>query len=58
MALTMMVKAHRLSTMRDANVIIVMNRDPIVEQGGHHALMASRGLYLDRYNCRFAGAAT
>jgi ATP-binding cassette subfamily B protein len=52
------VKAHRLSTMRDANVIIVVNRDPIVEQGGHHALMASRGLYLDRYNCRFAGAAT
>lgn len=32
MALTMMVKAHRLSTMRDVNVIIVMERGPIVER--------------------------
>ena len=42
---TMFVVAHRLSTVTDADVIIVIDRGQIVEQGTHESLVAERGLY-------------
>ncbi|MHB1250809.1 MAG: hypothetical protein ACYC0I_01600 [Acidimicrobiales bacterium] len=42
-ALTMMVIAHRLSTMRDARTIIFTDRGRIVEQGNHESLMSAKG---------------
>ncbi len=37
--------AHRLSTVRDADLILVLERGRLVEQGNHDALMARQGLY-------------
>ena len=42
---TMLVVAHRLSTVRDADLILVMDSGQIAEQGTHKALMSQRGLY-------------
>ncbi len=42
---TSLVIAHRLSTVRDADVILVLERGRLVEQGNHDALMARQGLY-------------
>ncbi|MDR0921226.1 MAG: ABC transporter ATP-binding protein/permease [Lactobacillales bacterium] len=50
---TSFVVAHRLSTIRDANNIIVMNHGEIVETGNHEALMAKHGFYADLYNSQF-----
>ena len=47
---TVFVAAHRLSTVRDANLILVMDRGQIVETGNHESLMAERGLYY--YLCK------
>lgn len=44
---TTLVIAHRLSTVRDADVIYVMHQGGIVEQGNHEKLMAERGYYAD-----------
>ena len=46
---TCLVIAHRLATVRDADVIIVLNRGRIVEQGPHDALVAAGGLYAQLY---------
>ena len=51
---TSFVVAHRLSTIRDAHNIIVMNQGSIVETGNHDALMAKNGFYADLYNSQFA----
>jgi ATP-binding cassette subfamily B protein len=42
---TCIVIAHRLATVRDADLIVVLNRGSIVEQGTHDELLARRGLY-------------
>ncbi|MGI6519069.1 MAG: ABC transporter ATP-binding protein [Bacillota bacterium] len=53
---TSFVIAHRLSTVRNADTILVMDNGSIVEQGSHPELMAARGFYYDLYNSQFAGA--
>ncbi|MDD2201442.1 MAG: ABC transporter ATP-binding protein [Firmicutes bacterium] len=53
---TSFVIAHRLSTVRNADTILVMDNGSIVEQGNHAELMAARGFYYDLYNSQFAGA--
>ncbi len=50
---TSFVVAHRLSTVREADVIIVMNRGRIEEQGTHRELMAQGGFYKKLYNSQF-----
>lgn len=51
---TSFVVAHRLSTIRDADTIIVMNQGEIVETGNHDELMAKEGFYADLYNSQFS----
>ncbi|MEO3933197.1 ABC transporter ATP-binding protein [Micrococcaceae bacterium Sec7.4] len=51
---TSFVIAHRLSTVRDADLILVMDQGRIVEQGTHRQLMAGGGLYLKLYEAQFA----
>jgi ATP-binding cassette subfamily B multidrug efflux pump len=50
---TTVVIAHRLSTVRAADRIIVLDHGSIVEQGSHHQLMASQGLYSRLYHQQF-----
>ncbi|MHC5269499.1 ABC transporter ATP-binding protein [Enterococcus sp. LJL98] len=51
---TSFVVAHRLSTIRDASNIIVMNQGSIVETGNHENLMAREGFYAELYNSQFS----
>lgn len=51
---TSFVVAHRLSTIRNADQIIVMNAGRIIEQGNHETLMAQNGFYCQLYNSQFA----
>jgi ATP-binding cassette subfamily B protein len=44
------VIAHRLSTVRDADQILVLEKGSIVERGTHDELVAKGGLYSDLYN--------
>ncbi|WP_439030674.1 ABC transporter ATP-binding protein [Gordonia terrae] len=53
---TSFVIAHRLSTVRDADVIVVMEDGHIVEQGSHDELLAARGAYCRLYESQFTGA--
>jgi ATP-binding cassette subfamily B protein len=48
---TTFVIAHRLSTVREADLILVLQDGAIVEQGTHQDLMARRGIYQDIYGC-------
>lgn len=50
---TSFVVAHRLSTIRDADKIIVMNHGDVIETGNHDSLMAQNGFYADLYNSQF-----
>lgn len=52
---TSFVVAHRLSTIRDADNIIVMNHGSIMETGTHDELMVQDGFYADLYNSQFSG---
>lgn len=52
---TSFVIAHRLSTVRDADLILVMDHGRIVEHGTHQQLVARQGLYKDLYEAQFAG---
>ncbi|MBQ6174801.1 MAG: ABC transporter ATP-binding protein [Clostridia bacterium] len=51
---TSFIVAHRLSTIREADVILVMRDGHIVEQGSHESLMAAGGFYAMLYNSQFA----
>ncbi len=51
---TSFIVAHRLSTIREADVILVMRDGQIVEQGSHEALLAKGGFYEQLYNSQFA----
>ncbi|MDK1716040.1 ABC transporter ATP-binding protein [Dellaglioa algida] len=50
---TSFVVAHRLSTIRDADNIIVMDNGSIIETGNHDVLIAKNGFYADLYNSQF-----
>jgi ATP-binding cassette subfamily B protein len=52
---TALVIAHRLSTVRGADQILVVDAGRIVERGTHHELLARGGLYADLYTTQFAG---
>ncbi|MCI8922172.1 MAG: ABC transporter ATP-binding protein [Acutalibacter sp.] len=51
---TSFIVAHRLSTIRDADVILVMRDGHIVEQGSHQDLLQKGGFYAELYNSQFA----
>lgn len=51
---TSFIVAHRLSTIREADVILVMRDGHIVEQGSHEELLRKNGFYADLYNSQFA----
>ena len=55
---TSFIVAHRLSTIREADVILVMQNGHIVEQGNHDELLAKGGFYAKLYNSQFEGVAT
>jgi ATP-binding cassette, subfamily B, multidrug efflux pump len=52
---TSFISAHRLSIIRDADWILVMNNGDIVEQGKHEKLLAKKGFYAELYNSQFEG---
>ena len=51
---TSFIVAHRLSTIREADVILVMRDGSIVEQGNHESLLQKGGFYAELYNSQFA----
>ena len=55
---TSFIVAHRLSTIREADVILVMKDGHIVEQGDHDQLLAAGGFYAKLYNSQFEGVQT
>jgi len=54
---TSLVIAHRLSTVREADHILVVDHGRIRERGSHERLLAAGGLYADLYQTQFAGQA-
>ena len=52
---TSFIVAHRLSTIREADIILVMKDGNIIEQGDHESLLARNGFYANLYNSQFAG---
>lgn len=55
---TAVVIAHRLSTVREADVILVVDSGVVVDSGTHNALIARNGLYADLYRTQFASQDT
>lgn len=51
---TSFIVAHRLSTIQEADVILVMKDGNIIEQGNHESLLAEGGFYANLYNSQFA----
>ena len=51
---TSFIVAHRLSTIREADQILVMNEGKIIEQGNHHELLEKNGFYRKLYDAQFA----
>ena len=51
---TSFIVAHRLSTIQNADVILVMKDGHIIEQGNHEALLKQNGFYAELYNSQFA----
>lgn len=52
---TSFIVAHRLSTIREADVILVMNNGQVIEQGNHDELLKKGGFYANLYNSQFEG---
>ena len=52
---TSFIVAHRLSTIREADIILVMKDGNIIEQGNHETLLEKGGFYAQLYNSQFAG---
>ncbi|MBQ6967261.1 MAG: ABC transporter ATP-binding protein [Lachnospiraceae bacterium] len=52
------IVAHRLSTIREADLILVMKDGNIIEQGNHEELLSRKGFYHELYQSQFAGNAT
>ena len=53
---TSFIVAHRLSTIREADVILVMKDGMIIEQGTHEELLARKGFYAELYQSQFSPA--
>lgn len=51
---TAFIVAHRLSTIREADIILVMKDGNIIEQGNHESLLAKKGFYYTLYRSQFA----
>ena len=51
---TSFIVAHRLSTIREADIILVMKDGHIIEQGTHESLLKQNGFYAELYNSQFA----
>ena len=51
---TTFIVAHRLSTIKEADVILVMKDGDIIEQGNHNELMEKDGFYAKLYNSQWA----
>lgn len=51
---TSFIVAHRLSTIKEADIILVMNRGKIIEQGNHESLLQKGGFYANLYESQFA----
>ena len=50
---TSFIVAHRLSTIQNADIILVMKDGKIIEQGNHEELLARAGFYAQMYNSQF-----
>ena len=55
---TSFIVAHRLSTIQEADLILVMRDGAIVEQGTHASLLARGGFYAELYESQFAMSAS
>lgn len=52
---TTFIVAHRLSTIKNADLILVMNNGSVIETGTHTELLAKKGFYFNLYNSQFTG---
>ena len=52
---TSFIVAHRLSTIKEADIILVMKAGRIIEQGNHEELIEKKGFYAELYNSQFVG---
>ena len=50
---TSFIVAHRLSTIKNADLILVMNKGNVIEKGTHEELLEKGGFYSDLYNSQF-----